>query len=156
MMNAATATAAPLIHPPIAGPVTRATVDLRHVIRFSTGLPGFEACRSFVLMASEGNDALHYLTALEGPAASFLVIDPRRVQSDYRCELTEGDAERLGVQLMQAAPLLWLALVMLEENGTVSVNLRAPVVINPARMVGQQVIPYNTTYPLRHVLVQGE
>ena len=156
MMHAATATAAPLIHPPIVGPVTQATVDLRHVIRFSTGLPGFEACRSFVLMASEGNDALHYLTALEGPAASFLVIDPRRVQPDYRCELTEGDAERLGVQLMQAAPLLWLALVMLEENGTVSVNLRAPVVINPARMVGQQVIPYNTTYPLRHVLVQGE
>ena len=44
----------------------------------------------------------------------------------------------------------------LEDNGTVSVNLRAPVVVNPARMVGQQVIPHNTTYPLRHVLVQGE
>ncbi len=153
MMYAATAT--PLVHPPIAGPVTRATVDLRHVIRFTTGLPGFEACRSFVLMATEGDEALHYLTALEGPAASFLVIDPRRVQTDYRCELTEGDAQRLGVQDLQT-PLLWLALVMLEENGTVSVNLRAPVVINPARMVGQQVIPHNTTYPLRHVLVQGE
>ena len=117
MMYAATAT--PLVHPPIAGPITRATVDLRHVIRFATGLPGFENCRSFVLMASDGDDALHYLTALEGPAASFLVIDPRRVQPDYRCELTEGDAQRLGVQDLQT-PLLWLALVMLEENGTVT------------------------------------
>jgi flagellar assembly factor FliW len=153
MMHATSA--APLVHPPIAGPVTAANVDLRHAIKFATGLPGFESCRSFVLLASDGSEALHYLTALEGPAASFLVVDPRHVQPGYRCELTEGDAQRLGVQDLQA-PLLWLALVMLENNGTVSVNLRAPVVINPARMVGQQVIPYNTTYPLRHVLVQGE
>ena len=155
MMQAATTTATPLIHPPIAGPITSAKVDLRHVIRFATGLPGFEACRSFVLMASDGDAGLHYLVALEGPSASFLVIDPRRVQPDYRCELSEADAERLGAT-DSSAPLLWLALVMLENDGTVSVNLRAPVVVNPARMLGQQVIPHNTTYPLRHVLVQGE
>lgn len=144
----------PLVHPPLAGPVTAATVDRKHVINFSSGLPGFEACRSFVLLASDGDEALHYLTALEGPPASFLVIDPRQVQPGYRCELSPADAQRLGAQ--DNATLLWLALVMVEANGTVSVNLRAPVVINPTRMVGQQVIPSNTTYPLRHVLVQAE
>src|SRR5438105_1786479 len=95
MMHSATIET-PLVHPPVVGPITQANVDLRHVIRFSSGMPGFEACRSFVLMASDGDDALHYLVSLEGPAASFLVIDPRRVQPDYRCELTESDAQRLG------------------------------------------------------------
>ncbi len=147
-------TTSPLVHPPLAGPATAATVDRKHVITFTAGLPGFEACRSFVLLASEGDEALHYLTSLEGPPASFLVIDPRQVQPGYRCELTPADAQRLGAQ--DDSTLLWLALVMVEASGTVSVNLRAPVVINPVRMVGQQVIPYNTTYPLRHVLVQGE
>jgi len=33
-----------------------------------------------------------------------------------------------------------------------SVNLRAPVVINPARMVGCQVMPHDSLYPLRHPL----
>ena len=155
MMHAPTPSAVvPLVHPPVNGPITAATVNRRHVITFNAGLPGFEACRSFVLMASDGDEALHYLTAIDGPTASFLVIDPRQVQPGYRCELTESDAQRLGAQ--DNATLLWLALVMLEDNGTVSVNLRAPVVINPVRMVGQQVIPYNTTYPLRHVLVQAE
>ncbi len=153
-MMQATTTTSPLVHPPLAGPVTAATVDRKHVITFSAGLPGFEACRTFVLLASEGDDALHYLTALEGPPASFLVVDPRQVQQGYRCELTPADAQRLGAQ--DNATLLWLALVMVEADGTVSVTLRAPVVINPTRMVGQQVIPHNTTYPLRHVLVQGE
>ena len=149
-----TTTTLPLVHPPVAGPVTAATVDRRHVITFTAGLPAFEACRSFVLLASDDDEALHYLTAIDGPAASFLVIDPRRVQPGYRCELTEADAQRLGAP--DSTALLWLAFVMLEADGTVSVNLRAPVVINSARMVGQQVIPHNATYPLRHILVQGE
>ena len=45
---------------------------------------------------------------------------------------------------------------MAEPNGEVTVNLRAPVVINPAGMVGQQVIPFQSIYPLRHVLIGVE
>ena len=33
--------------------------------------------------------------------------------------------------------LLWLALVTVEQSGAVSVNLRAPIVINPGTMMGQ-------------------
>lgn len=144
----------PVIHPPVHGPVTAATVNRRHVITFHAGLPGFEASRSFVLMESDGNEGLHYLTSVDGPGASFLAIDPRRVDPNYHCALTESDAQRLGV--IGDTALLWLALVMVDLDGTVTVNLRAPVVINPTRMVGQQVIPHNCVYPLRHVLVQAE
>jgi flagellar assembly factor FliW len=45
---------------------------------------------------------------------------------------------------------------MVEPDGTIAVNLRAPIVINPTRMVGQQVIPHNSVYPLRHVLLEAE
>ena len=51
-----------------------------------------------------------------------------------------------------AAPLLWLALVTVDAGQGPSVNLRAPVVINPARMVGCQVMPHDSLYPLRHPL----
>jgi flagellar assembly factor FliW len=33
-----------------------------------------------------------------------------------------------------------------------TVNLRAPIVINPSRMTGFQVMPHNSLYPLRHPL----
>ncbi len=119
-------------------------------IVFPKGLPGFEACRRFVLLASE--EGLQVLTSVEGPAASFLVIDPRRVQADYRCRLSEADRLSLGAEATE--PLLWLALVMVEADGSVTANLRAPVVINPTRMIGQQVIPYQCIYPLRHPLIE--
>ena len=124
------------------------------VIRFPKGIPGFEACRGFVLMTQEEDNGLRFLKSAEGPAASFLVIDPRRVLPGYRCDLSDGDRERLRAQ--DGAPLLWLALVTVETDGAIVANLRAPVVINPARMIGAQVIPHHCLYPLRHVLVPAE
>jgi flagellar assembly factor FliW len=123
-------------------------------IRFPQGLPGFERCRGFVLMASEKLGPLQCLKATEGPAASFLVIDPRRVLADYRCDLSEADRARLGAA--EEDTLLWLALVTIELDGTIAVNLRAPIVINPAAMVGHQVVPYHCVYPIRHVVAEGE
>ena len=130
--------------------VTRAP----EVISFPKGLPGFEACRSFVLIAPEGETVVQCLRSVDGPAASFLVIDPRKAMTGYRCELSNGDRDRL--QASTDAPLLWLALVTIEAEGTIVVNLRAPVVINPVTMLGAQVIPHHCLYPLRHVLVSAE
>jgi len=124
----------------------------REVIAFPKGLPGFEGCRGFVLLASD-DSGLQCLSSVDGPPASFLVVDPRRVQVGYRCQLNEAD--RLSLEAEEGDHLLWLALVMIEGDGAVSVNLRAPVVINPRRMIGQQVIPYHCIYPLRHVVVEA-
>ena len=125
-----------------------------HAIRFPRGIPGFEGCRSFVLMAPEGEGPLQQLKSVDGPDASFLVIDPRRVLPTYRCELSDIDRHQLCAT--DESVLLWLALVMVEPDSTITVNLRAPIVINPARMVGQQVIPHECVYPLRHVLSESE
>jgi flagellar assembly factor FliW len=96
----------------------------RDAVRFPVGLPGFEACRSFVLMANEVLGPLQLLKAVEGPSASFLVIDPRRVLPEYRCELSQGDRLRLGVS--DPNTLLWLVLVTIELDGAITANLRAP------------------------------
>jgi flagellar assembly factor FliW len=154
MMQGFTTSTTPIVHPPLQGPITATSVKPAHVVTFPAGLPGFEECRSFVLLATDDDTPLHYLTALDGPDASFLVIDPRNVQPGYKCDLTESDARRLGAT--PGTSLVWLSLVTIEGGGTVTANLRAPVVINPTLMIGHQVIPHQGTYPVRHVLVQGE
>ena len=130
---------------------TQASPD---VIRFPHGLPGFEACRGFVLMTSDSLGPLQCLKSVDGPQASFLVIDPRRVLAEFRCELGEADRRRLAASSDDT--LLWLSLVTIELDGTITVNLRAPLVINPAHMVGHQVVPHNCVYPIRHVVAEAE
>ena len=120
------------------------------VITFPQGLPGFEDCRQFVLLSSSELAPLHCLQGASGPPVSFVAIDPRWVVPDYRCELGEADRARLGDT--GSGPLVWLALVTLGENEAATVNLRAPVVIDPGRMRGCQLVPHDSPYPLRHPL----
>jgi flagellar assembly factor FliW len=90
------------------------------------------------------------LHAIEGPGASFLVIDPRLVLPQYRSVLSQTDLMRLGAD--EHSVLLWLAIVTLDQDERAFVNLRAPIVVNPERMLGYQVMPHNSLYPLRHPL----
>ena len=134
------------------GRITAAAGDPKNLVSFPDGLPGFEACRRFILLSSPETAPLYCLHAIEGPNASFLAIDPTVALETYRCELSAADRHRLGVA--EDGRLVWLALVMVEADGSVTANLRAPVVINPDTMVGFQVMPFECVYPLRHLIVR--
>lgn len=136
------------VNPTSTDPVERE----QEVVIFPYGLAGFERCRSFVVFAADAAP-FQWLTAVEGPPAAFLTIDPRRVLPTYRSTLGRTDLERLGAT--STANLLWLAIVLIEPDGSIAANLRAPIVINPDTMVGIQVVPQDSVYPLRHVVVPG-
>ena len=126
-------------------------VSTDEVIAFPAGLPGFEECRRFVVLSSRELDPFQCLQSVEGPSASFLAVDPRRAFPDYRCVLSDVDRARLGEP--DEAALVWLAVVTVLDDQTL-VNLRAPVVVNPPRMLGYQLMPSNSLYPLRFELAQ--
>jgi flagellar assembly factor FliW len=125
-------------------------VDRRDAVEFPAGVPGFEQCRRFVVLASDEIAPLRCLHSVDGPPASFLVVDPREVLAQYRAVLSQTDLFRLGAT--DGTPLLWLAVVGFDDGGEPYANLRAPIVINPERMLGYQVMPHNSLYPLRHAL----
>lgn len=129
-----------------------ATPPAGNTIAFAEGLPGFEGHREFILLTSSHLEPFACLRGLGPDAPSFLAIDPRRIFADYRCELSDSTQARLGMST--DAPLVWLALVRPGEAGA-SVNLRAPVVINPQSMRGLQVVDADDTYPLDLPIIVG-
>jgi flagellar assembly factor FliW len=143
-----------MTQPAAASAPVDAEITVSETVTFPNGIPGFEASRRWVVLAAEGATALRRLHGIDGVQASFLALDPRHVLEGYRCELSDADRARIGAD--PAAPLLWLALVSVEPSGAVTANLRAPIVINPKTMLGQQVVPHDSIYPLRHVLVEAE
>ena len=119
------------------------------VISFPGGVPGFQMCRRFVVIAPEELAPLRCLNALDSPEPSFLVIDPLLVDPSYDLTLRDFERARLGAP---GETLLWLAIVTVTPEGA-TVNLRAPVVINTARMVGCQFIRDNSDYPVSFPIV---
>lgn len=120
-------------------------------ITFPEGMPGFNRCRQFVLIASDDLAPLRCLQALDSPHPSFLAIDPLMVVPDYPCLLTAADRARLDARADDA--LLWLAVVTISAEDSATVNLRAPLVINPRAMIGCQLVPQDWFYPVAYPLM---
>jgi len=120
------------------------------IVTFSEGLPGFEQSRQFVLVASPALQPFTVIRGVEAEAPAFVAIDPRHVDPRYPTVLARVDLARLAAD--ERDPLLWLAIITTHENGAITANLRAPIVINPATMRGLQLINVETDYPIAHPL----
>jgi flagellar assembly factor FliW len=115
------------------------------LVTFPSGLPGFETCRNFVLVQSEEFEPGVCLKGLDAPSPTFFTVDPRLVAPDYRCELSAGDAARLGATATSTC--MWLVIVSCAGEQP-HVNMRAPLVINPDTMRGIQVVPADSAWPV--------
>jgi flagellar assembly factor FliW len=128
------------------------------IVHFPEGLPGFEACRRYVVMAGPDFEPFCSLQGQGTDAPAFVAIDPRRVAPDFRCDLDQTDRARLHLtpeDSPESTPLLWLALVTVTDTGA-TVNLRAPVVINPQAMRGVQLMPAASDQPFALSLLPTE
>ena len=121
----------------------------RNAVSFPDGIPGFEACRRIVLLSAASLAPLQRIESIEGPPAAILGIDPRLVMEGYRSRMPDTDMRALGAGA--DTTLLWFAIIS-EADGVLYANLRAPIVINPQRMIGRQVLPDEGLYPIRHAL----
>lgn len=124
--------------------------SLDGVVTFADGLPGFEAHRQFVLVASPEMQPFTVMQGLAADGPSFVAIDPRMIDRSYPATLDRIERERLRAD--EREPLLWLAIVAASDDGSATANLRAPVVINPGSMRGIQVIAVDSTYRTDHPL----
>jgi flagellar assembly factor FliW len=120
------------------------------VIEFADGLPGFENYRRFVLLSGAGLEPFTIVQGLGPNAPAFAAIDPRTIDSRFRAELPAADAGRLGLEA--PTPLLWLAIVSAPAGAKATVNLRAPLVINPRTLRGVQLIHGESDYSVEHPL----
>ena len=125
-------------------------VSERDIVTFPRGIPGFERCQRFVLLSHETFDPLRCLYAVDGPEAVFLAVDPRNIVPGYGCTLREE--ERAQIDATPGTPLLWLVLLAFTGEDTPTANLRAPIVVNPASMLGVQLVFDDERYTVRHEL----
>ncbi|HEX7942974.1 MAG TPA: flagellar assembly protein FliW, partial [Gemmatimonadaceae bacterium] len=120
------------------------------VITLVEGLPGFEGCRTFLVLSSPEIEPLTCLQGLDEQKPAFLAIDPRMVDPGYPCRLDDLQRQRLGATA--STMLLWRAIVRVADGDGSTVNLRAPLVINPDTMRGLQLLAGHDQYDTDHRL----
>lgn len=123
------------------------------VIVFPEGLIGFEACTRYAIVDRREDRPVWWLQSLEMPGVAFILTDPASVVPQYRPTIPRADLDELGLGSVDEAAL-HVMLVVPEDPNEITVNLLGPLVVNPHRRVGKQVILHTSGYSPAHRLVQ--
>lgn len=118
------------------------------IIEFPAGLIGFEDCNKWTILADQTNESVGWLQSVEDPGLAFAVVSPRRYVADYKVRVSPDQASSLK---LDAGMEMFVLVVVSREDGDVTVNLRAPLLINLSLQLGRQVITTDDQ-PLRHVI----
>jgi flagellar assembly factor FliW len=123
-------------------------LETSQLIHFD-GLPGFPELRRLAVLQHDRESPFGWLLSLERPELAFPVTDPRQFFPDYRPVLEPGHLRALDAE--PADELEWLVIGRIAE-GSVSLNLAAPLVINPRSRRGLQAILEPGRFSIREPL----
>lgn len=124
------------------------SVQPQDEVIFEQGLIGLEDCRRWVVLTDSVNPVLGWLQNLEQGHIAIGVVSPRRFVPDYQLRVDRTDLRTLGLATIRDAEVVVIAS---RQPSGLTLNLRAPLVINVEKRLGCQVISkdeHPVQYPL--------
>lgn len=119
-----------------------------HLYHFAKGIPGFDEETEFALI-DQGDGMFVYLQSVRDKGIAFLLVDPFLFYPAYEFELPEGDKEELELDTDVVVRCIVTLKEKLEQS---TINLLAPVVLNPTKRLGKQVVLHQVSYQTKHPL----
>jgi flagellar assembly factor FliW len=129
-------------------------IDEKEIINFPEGLPGFIHIKKYVILANgEGDSPFRWLQSVDEPDLAFAVVDPFSVKKDYSINIGDDVTDVLGIESAEDV-LIYSIVVVPEDVSKISMNLKAPVIINTRNNKGMQVILDTDEYGVRHYILE--
>lgn len=124
------------------------------ILTFKLPILGFEEQKQFVILYDdEMGDALGWLQSVDDRDVCFIIIDPHTVFDTYKPSVASSVLNKLELSTQEDAVFRNLVVVP-AQTGEATVNLKSPLVINPAKRLAAQVIleqDYSVRTPLNNV-----
>lgn len=129
-------------------------VNPHGIIRFKSGLLGFSDVDEFILVDLDNPkyEQFRILQCVTDPTLSFIVFPPSLENGLIDKADIEGAAGSAGIPLNDLVVLLLVTVRRSDEGNSISLNLRAPVLIDTAKFEGTQCVLTNDKYPVRFTL----
>lgn len=115
-------------------------------------LPGFPGHRDYVLVPADAECRLYWLQSIAPDGPRFLTVRTTAFFPEYAPNLPAGVCAELDLDGPEQALLFCLLTVPGGDAAAATVNLRAPVVVNPAAGRARQVVLADGGYPIRRPL----
>jgi flagellar assembly factor FliW len=101
------------------------------VVEFPDGLIGLGGSR-YALVSTDADSPFLWLHSLEDPSLALPVTNPHRFFNDFKVELSDDDAERLGADDATSVDV-YVTVRAADVPSDFTVNLKAPILIRDGR-----------------------
>lgn len=133
-------------------------IDVKKIIHFENGIVGFPELQDFALVhdIDKGDNAgIRWMQSIQEPAFAMPVMDPLIVKEDYNPIVDDEVLKPIGSFDMDE--ILVLSTVTVPKDITkMSVNLKAPIVINVSERKAVQIIldgdDYQVKFPVYDII----
>ena len=126
-------------------------VPALRLVELVDDLPGFPGQRAFVRVPT-GAAPLDWLQAVDPGGPRFLVVPPAGYAPGYAPQLPGSLLAELGLDAGAEPEVLCLVTVPDGDASRATMNLRAPLVLDPATGRGRQVVLSDGGHAIRHPL----
>lgn len=127
-------------------------IDETKIINFKNGIVGFPELTDFALLHDEekgDNAGIRWLQSLQETAFAMPVIDPLNIIQNYNPEVDDELLRPIGT--VDSGEMLVLVTITVPADITkMTVNLRAPLIINAAEKKACQIIAEGETYQVKY------
>lgn len=130
-------------------------IDEQKIINFPEGIIGFKNLKNFLLIHdSENEDSrVTWMQSIDEPAFAIPVIDPLVVKEDYN-PIAEDELLACLGEITDNELFIMVTLKVPEDIKNMSVNLKAPLVINPNTRKGCQILVQNEDYMVKYPIYE--
>ncbi|USG65328.1 flagellar assembly protein FliW [Brevibacillus ruminantium] len=119
---------------------------------FEDGIPGFGELQ-FFLLKQEEESPFFLIQSAEEKEVGFWVINPFVFFPEYEFSLT--DAAKSALHIDEDTSIAVFTIITMREK-QVTVNLKAPIVVNLIKRMARQVILQDDRYSIRQPLLENE
>ncbi|MEK7394867.1 MAG: flagellar assembly protein FliW, partial [Fibrobacterota bacterium] len=99
------------------------------VIRFPSGIPGFEGAREFVVFTKPEHEPFHWMVSVNGPRVQFVLINPLQFRPEYDPIISSSELRDLDVR--DPKELLLYTIVTVNADMRLSTaNMAGPLFVN--------------------------
>jgi len=129
-------------------------IDESKIINFREGIPGFEDAKRFiVLYDGDETSPFRWLQSVDNAQLAFATVNPFMILNDYDIEIPEETVSSLNIESIEDVMVLSIVVVPDDPN-EMTMNLKAPVIINVKNNIGMQVVLDTDIYSVRHYIVE--
>ncbi|WP_162009996.1 flagellar assembly protein FliW [Paenibacillus xylanilyticus] len=124
------------------------------VLQFVSAILGFQEETQYVLIPQVEESPFQYIQSIKDPNLTFVLADPFLFCADYEFTIEDRWLQKLDLQSQEDVDIR--AITTVRSSSDISINLKAPIVINKKSKEAMQIVLDSADYSTRYSLLNGQ